>query len=379
MSWLTPLARRSIPLGFLGTIVLIFASESFIARHDLRFSAMEADTWKAARVAAENIQAGGILTFGDSQVELGISPLSVESHLGQPVQCMAVPGGQPPSSYFLLRSALEAGTIPSAIVVDFEPQLLQRDRGPSVRMWPEFATLGECFEFAKALGDPGAFAGMAISELLPSHRQRLEIRKNLMAGFRGETPINPSFMSTIRRNRGMNRGALMLGKQPPGKQHSLDEWITPAQYHWNANPVNEIYAHKFLKLAQQHNIPVFLALMPVVPALKQKTFEIGLETKYFNWIRKLQKKYPNLYVLDWRNANYPDAVFSDALHLDYEGAASVGIALAEYLKGCMRGEGIGVRWVRMPPFQVDGSQVALEDHNRSEFVVKSVPIGTLRR
>ncbi len=379
MSWPFD-ARRSTPLGFLGMLALIGALESFIARNDPRFSAVEADTWKSARVATDHLQAGGVLTFGDSQVELGISPISVESRLGQPVQCLAVPGGQAPSSYFLLRRALRSGTIPSAIVVDFEPHLLQHGRGPGQRMWPELADFDECLDLAQTLKDSDAFASMLLARSLTSYRERLEIRSNLMASFRGETPAMPGAMTMARRNRGMNRGAVIMAKQPPGHQHDYAQWANPSQTGWVPDPLNEAYVHRFLQLARRHNIPVFCALMPVVPGLKQKAMAVGMESAYFTWLGKLQGRYPHLFVLDWRNAGYPDSVFIDALHLDVEGSASVGLALAEYLRRCMRGENVGERWVTMPPFRLDGSQVALEDHNRSDFVVRSAAVAdSIRR
>ena len=379
MSWPTREPRRSIPLGFLGMLALVWAVESFITRNDLRFSAVEADTWKSARSATDHIQSGGVLTFGDSQVELGISPVSVESRLGQPVQCLAVPGGQAPSSYFLLRRALRGGAIPSAIVVDFEPHLLQHGRGPGQRMWPELADFDECLDLSQTLRDPDAFASMALAGWLTSYRERLEIRGNLMASLRGETPAMPGAMTMARRNRGMNRGAVIMAKQPPGHRHDYAQWANPSPTGWAPDPVNEAYTHRFLQLARKHKIPVFCALMPVVPGLKQKAEASGMEPLYFSWLSKLQARYPNLYVLDWRNSGYPDSVFIDALHLDVEGSASVGIALAEYLGRCLKGEGVNERWVYMPPFRLDGSQVALEDHNRSDFVVRSAAMERVRR
>lgn len=375
MSWSPLAARRALPLGLLGMLALVGAVESFIARHDLRFSTVEADTWRSARAATGRLPAGGILTLGDSQVELGISPVTLESHLGRPVQCLAIPGGQAPSSYFLLRRALAAGAAPAAIVVDFEPHLLQHGRGPGQRTWPELADLDENLDLAETLKDSDAFASMSVGRLLPSVRDRLEIRLNLMAAFRGETPTMPDQMTMARRNRGMNRGALLLAKQPPGHQHDFAQWSNPGP--WAPNPVNEAYVHRLLRLARHHKIPVFCALMPVVPGLKAKSATGGMEPAYFAWLGKLQARYPNLTVLDWRNAGYPDSAFSDALHLDIEGSASVAMALADQLGRSLRGDHSAGRWVTMPPFRVDGSQVALEDHNRSDFVVRAA--GIVRR
>lgn len=129
MTWLTFKPRRALPLGFLGMLALVWAMESFINRHDLWFSTVDADTWKGARVATEHLKTGGVFLFGDSQVEYGISPVTVQSHLGQPVRNLAIRRGQAPSSYFLLRRVLRSGVVPSAIVINFEAHLMRDGRG----------------------------------------------------------------------------------------------------------------------------------------------------------------------------------------------------------------------------------------------------------
>ena len=375
MSQPTTAPRRSIPLGLLGMLALVALIEAGIARHDLQFSAVEADTWRAAGAAADRPTPGGVLMLGDSQVELGISPLTVEGRLGQPVRCLAIPGGQPPSSYFLLRRALRAGMRPAAVVVDFEPHLLRHGRGPGQRMWPELADLDECLDLATTLRDPTAFASMALARFVPSYRERLEIRTILASCLRGETSIMPGQMTMARRNRGMNRGALIMAKQPPGHIHDIAQWANPEP--WAPHPVNAAYAHRFFRLARRHQIPVYVALMPVVPGLRQKAATTGMEAAYFAWLRKVQGRYDNVTVLDWRAAGYPDSVFVDALHLDVDGSTSVGIALADTLGRHLSGSGGVKRWVSMPPFRVDGSERTLEDHNRSAAVAHAA--GVFRR
>src|SRR6202012_2342880 len=98
--------------------------------------------------ASGNRPMGGVFFYGDSQVKFGVSPLLLESKLGQPSHCLAIQGGQAPSSYFLLRRTLDSGVIPSAILVDFEPHLTRDGIDHNKRMWPELADLGECLELA---------------------------------------------------------------------------------------------------------------------------------------------------------------------------------------------------------------------------------------
>ena len=106
--------------------ILVVLCESYISRNDLMFSRIEAEDWKeSGRVASGELPMGGVFFYGDSQVKFGVSPLLLESKLGQPSHCLAVQGGQAPTSYFMLKKTLASGVIPSAVVVDFEPHLLR--------------------------------------------------------------------------------------------------------------------------------------------------------------------------------------------------------------------------------------------------------------
>jgi len=371
MSWLSLTARRSIPLGFLGMLALIGVGESFVSRNDLRFSHFDADAWKATRTAAHHLPAGGVLLFGDSQIEFGISPITVESRLGQPTQSLALRRAQPPATYFLLREALQSGAVPAAIVVNFAPHLLEFDLDWNERFWPELANVDECLDLAQTLGAPSVFGPLALSRLLPSYLERQQIRENLMAGFRGETPTMPLSIQMTRRNRGMNRGAFLLTKRPPDFQHETGPWGVPRKPIWTPAPANEAYIHRFLQLAAKHQIPVFCAVMPVVSKLKRLSESSGEEKAYYAWLGKLLVRYPQLRILDWRSSGYPDSMFIDAIHLDVEGAVSTGLALADYLAVHLKEAGTGERWVRMPPFRSDGSQFAIEHHIISDRIVRT--------
>ncbi len=362
---------RRIPLGFLGMLALVAASEAFIARNDLKFSRLDAEDWKAtARVAAGELPMGGVFFFGDSQVKYGVSPLLLESKLGQPSHCLAIQGGQAPSTYFLLRRALDSGVNPSAIVVDFEPHLFRDGIDHNRRMWPELATLGECLELAWTAGDAPAFASMALGRLLPSYRERFEIRGNIMAALRGEVPQTPLWLMMARRNTGMNRGAVAMAKELHGN-YEIDKWANPTPKAWAPDPVNETYARKVFDLATRNKIPVFCMLMPVHPEVQAKYEKNGIEGRYSAWLRGMQARYPYLYVLDWHHSDYREGVFTDALHLDKEGALSLTGALGDYLGRCLRGEGVDVRWVRMPAFRSDGIALAVEDTSTSNLFTQS--------
>jgi len=364
-------ALRKVPRGLLGMIALVAASELFFARNGLKFSRIEAQDWnEAARVAGGELPRGGVLFFGDSQLKYGVSPLAIESRLGQPSHCLAVQSGQAPTSYFLLRRALASGVVPSAIVVDFEPHLMKDGIEHNKRMWPELLDLRETLELTWKARDPGAFASITLGRVFASVRERFEIRANLASALRGETTGVASWLEMGIRNRGMNRGALLMAKGPAGHP-DVSRWGNPMPVPWAPAPINDHYARKFIRLARARHIPVYCALMPVDPGLQEKYEKNGMDAPYFAWLRRLQHDYDNLYVLDWRHANYQSPVFNDAMHLDHDGAAAITTALGEYLESSFGGRGIDVRWVKMPGFRLDGTRVAAEDSSRSHAFMLS--------
>jgi len=372
-----PTARR-VPWGLAGMLAIVAIFESFVAANSLRFSRIEPDDWRSAAEAAEReVPSGGVLILGDSQVKFGISPFQVEAEVGQPAQCLAIQGGQAPSSYFLLRKALKAGMIPSAVVVDFEPNLLRDPPTNKPRMWAELASLKECYELASSLRDLTEFSSMALGRILPSYRDRLEVRGNLMAAFKGETPNTAAMIEMARRNRGMNRGAILMSKDLGDHKHDISTWGNPTPVPWKPADVNDLYARRLLRLALDHKIPVYAALMPLSPGVQDKYEQSGLDGRYVAWIEKLQARFPNFHVLDWRHANYGPLAFFDALHLNSVGASAVGSSLGEHLKRAGRGEVPAGRWTKMPAYNPSVAAVAVEDSSQSDAVMRAT--ASLRR
>jgi hypothetical protein len=367
-----------MPRGFLGMVALIALSEAFFARNDLKFSSLEAHDWKTtARSAAEAGQTGGLLCFGDSQLKYGVLPLVLESRLGQPVQSLAILGGQAPSTYFLLRKALESGARPSAILVCWEPHLLQDGPSHNARVLPELADFSDNLELSWAAGDSGLLLSTALGQALPSYRERFEIRDNIKAAFHGETPPMGFRIEMAWRNKVMNRGAVALAKDHAGRNTDLSRWGNPTQQPWKADPTNTAFARRFLGLAKEYEIPVFVVLMPVSPGMQRKYEQNGIDLPYTEWVRKLGKSFQDLVVLDLRNATYDATVFYDALHLDRDGAVSASLALGDHLRRHLDGQPSGDRWVRLPSGRMTSNEVAFEDTTRT-YQIMSTP-GRVRR
>ena len=364
-----------LPLGLLGALAIMAACESYIAAHELIFSDMATDDWRqAGRVAAGGLPTGGVLFFGDSQVKHGFSPLAIESRLRQPVQSLAISGGQAATSYFLLRRALDSGAMPLAVVVDFAPHLLRDRNRHDSRIWAGLADLGEIVELSWANRDADGLARMAIGRVLPSYRLRPGLRDVLMTGLRGEPPTWLSKVEAARRNRGMNRGAVVVARNRLAPRHDDDVsiWGMDGWAPWSANPANDAYARKFMALARDRGIPVYCVLMPVDPSLQAIHEASGLQGHYAGWLARLQAEFPNMYVLDWSRARYPSTALADALHLNSEGVAATSVALGEHLARAIRGDGVGARWVAMPEYkEPGGAELVAEDFDVSDQIMRA--------
>jgi Protein of unknown function (DUF1574) len=364
------LAAR-VPRGLIGMMVLIVVCESYIARNDLMFSRVEAVDWKgASKVAGGELPQGGVLFFGDSQIKFGVSPLLLESKLGMPSHCLAVQAGQAPTSYLMLRKVLESGVVPSAVIVDFEPKLNGEGIGRNKVMWPEVASLVDELELAWYAGNLDMFTPLTWARFLPSYRQREEIRENIKLALRGETSDLRTWLKMAIRNQRMNQGALAISKKPGRPPLQISPDGNPTSSTWAPHPVNDLYARRFLRLAEDHQIPVYCLLMPVSPRVQERYERNGLDRLYSAWIRTLQEEYPKLHVLDWRRSRYREASFADGTHLNLEGAFAITAALADYLKPSIQGKGSDSRWVGMPSFRVDRVAIAVEETNRSKSIMR---------
>jgi hypothetical protein len=369
---------RRFPAGLVGMIALIALCEGFIAAHDARFSRLEANDWKTSEQMARGSSGfSGVLCVGDSQIKFGMLPLVLESKIGQPVESHAVLGGQAPSTYFLLKKAIDSGARPSAIVIDWEPHLLKDGPDHNNRMWPELLDLSENLELSWIAGDSDGFLSRIVAGILPSFRARSEIRDNIKAALNGETPEMPDWIERSWRNKVMNRGATALAKDHIGRTADLGRWGNKVATPWSAHPVNTAFARKTLKLAQAYKIPVFLTIMPVSPGMQQKYEINGIDQPYVEWVKKLEHRFANVTVVDLRHSNYDASVFYDPLHLDRDGAVAASISLANYLRDHLDGQPIGERWVQMPSYRPSTEAVAFEDTTRT-YQIMTRP-GRVRR
>ena len=356
---------RRWPWGFLGLVVMVGLVENGLGRHEIHYSTEWSAAWKRAGEAArkEAVQAD-LLCFGDSLVMHAVAPRILEARLGRSAYNLAVFKGQAPSSYFLLKAALDAGAKPSAVLIDGE--LLTDNPLEMVRLWPELATYEDLFELAWKAHRPEFFGSVAVGKLMPSVRMRYEVREFAAARLNGQDYSPRLAMAPRIRNWTENLGANIRpsASVPDETAAKLLEGYLPSE--WVCHPVNGRYVKRFLRLAESRGIPVFWLLPPLRPEVQERRDRGGLSSKYEGFVRELVATYPNLQVLDARHSNFPGESMVDMTHTNRLGAAVFSELVAEALKTRLdAGASGGDRWVRLSEYRTPPTDVAIEDLDES--------------
>jgi hypothetical protein len=363
--------RGAWPAGLLGMVALLATAESFVARHDRDFTTIWASSWRHSDLAARGeARRCAVLGFGDSLVKHGLAPQVIEATLGRPAYNLAVFNGVAPSSFVLLRRALESGARPEAVLVDGE--LLEVDPRTHARLWAELATVREGLELALEAHDAGLFGALALARLLPTVKARYEIRDNLRTALRGETPPIRYDLLPHWRNWRLNRGAQFVPARPPAPDFTRAA-IERAGYFptsWRCDPVNAAYVRKFLRLAAAQRVPVYWLLPPVNPEIQRRRDRGGRDPQYEDFLRRLQSEYPNLVVLDGRHSGYDLSAMWDLTHLNRRGAAAFSADVALVLRDRLAGVP-GPRWVALAAYRDPSGIAPLEDVDQSRLALRA--------
>jgi len=352
--------RDRLPVGLFGMLALMAAVEAFVASRGAYLRDTGDWGWAVAGKASRSADSRReILAFGDSLMKLGVAPDLVQARAGRSAYNLAVCGGQAPSSYFLLRRALDSGARPAALLVDFFPRLQQI--GPRhTLLWPALLEPRETLELAWVARDPELFASILAARMLPSVRARQGIRSAVMTGSRnalsGETP-------TYRRNWRRNLGAQIM---PCGADPGSDYVKCRKDFYSDLNfdPVNVTFMHRFLALAMSRAIPVYYLIPPIKPGLQAECERSGFDAAYLSFLKAIESRYPNVVMVDGRHASYDPALFYDANHLGRDGAWAYSVALGDLLRRHMAKVG-GPRWIEVPKYGGLPGGTPPEDVNQS--------------
>jgi hypothetical protein len=345
---------------------LVVAIELAIAGHDREYTTPMHWDWRVLGKAAKRtkrVQDRQILLFGDSLVKFSLMPSILEEGSGKKVYNFALHTGQTSSSYFMLRRALKAGAKPSAVVLDLTPHMFMGAPQVNQHLWAELLSPLECYDLSLTMRDPDFFASIMLAELLPSYKDRHEIRAGIMASVQGLKSSRRDQIMVCQRNWRLNDGAQLMSDSP-APAINIDEWVNTLYSSWSPNPVNVSYLDRFLELAKSHQIQVYWLLPPIHPVVQARTDASGFDASYSDFTRQVQSRFPGTIVVDARHAGFVAEEFMDGVHLDREGALKLSAALGEVLREPAVANDTA-RWVALDARRTRTVSLRLEDVSQS--------------
>jgi hypothetical protein len=358
-----------LPLGLLGMIALVAVVETVVSLQPVRFLETASLSWRLAIEAipreAEHCE---VACLGDSLVKIGVIPEVVRDVSGRSTYNFAMAQAPAPATYFALRRLLDAGGKPSAIVVDFKPSLLAGGPKFSLRHWQTVLNAREVCELAVDTKNPALLIEIGLGRMLPSYRDRDQIREAVVAGLRGEVARNDETNRMALRNWTLNQGAHVNSLQG----HFSGE-VSPEIHKkllsdaWKPHRVNVVYVDRILSLAEANRISVYWLIPPLSPELQERRLSSGVEAAYDAFVRSTQAKHPTVTVIDGRSSGYEVSTFADHTHLNGRGSIALSHDLAVLLKRDLSGK----RWVALPRFRDVIPTHPLEDIEQSRFALKA--------
>jgi hypothetical protein len=328
---------------------IVCAVEWAIGSHRAEFLNTVSSTWAMSEQATrEQSPKRDILCFGDSLLKFGFRPSVVDRRSGRSSYNLSMYGGCAPASFFLFRRAIESGARPSAVLIDFEPNLLASSPLLDPELLAEILSPRDCVDLAWSGGDARFLGRSLLATCLPSSHYRLQLRGKILGSFLGQPVINPQSLSPLDQDKAEYRGARVMPheERPPVAADPANFALFPPQ--WRCDPINRMYIKKFFALASARNIPVFWVLPPYAPPIQQLREQLGMDATISQFAATLQSRFRGVTVLDARRVGYDQSLFWDRLvHLDDEGSIALSEAIADALGRSLGGENPST-WVSLP-------------------------------
>ena len=365
---------RRFPLGLLGMLALVALIEGLESRSGGALAHPWAGDWRhARRAAAVEAPACRVLCFGDSLTKFGVAPRVLESRLGGRAYNLAMGAAPPAASLVLLERALAAGARPAAILVDFAPHLLGTSPRISSVLLPEVLGPLDAARLGWDARDPGLAASVLLGGLVPTIKDRGEIRVAILDACNGvdRDPRRLAGAAALR-NWAVNRGGHLAirGARGFGDDAPWAGQLYPPE--WSATPVNAAHVRRFLRLAGRHAIPVFWLIPPFSPEVHVRRACSDLDARYTAFVARVVRSFPGVTVVDGRGAGYGGDVHADAIHLDRRGAAVFTEEVAAVVAARLDGHsGAADRWVHLPPYRDRPADAPFEDMLQSTLAVKA--------
>jgi hypothetical protein len=338
-------------LGALGLILLL---DGIVAKilgglpHPSRLAA----SWQATvRAASEPEARTEILCFGDSLIKLGILPRLVEARLGRSAYNLAVLGGQPTTSLYLLDRVLEGGHTPRALVVNFSPMLLGLDPRVNLEWWSRLMRERERVGLALRSRDPGLAIDLVLHGVIASLSDREAFRAAIgLGGFPAssmdEHPVGVDAIASLR-NWSFNRGAQVAPRAFVPVSGALPRPFEGPGWSWQPRRVHAEFVDQFLAMAEGRRIPVYWIIPPADAAWLERNERVGTVGAYRRYVRGLVSRFPLLTVIDLQHAGWGRAMFRDPIHLNRDGAVRLTLAVADTIGRSEADRADSRRWITM--------------------------------
>lgn len=334
-------ARKRVPSGALGMLVLIAAVEAIVAGHELDLvTTYDWQYLQAGRDAVRRVEDCELLILGDSQLKFGVIPSVVGNRFGARVHNLAIGGAQAPATFELLRLAYQSGARPSAIVVDFAPFLFANPPSVTRAHLPFLLGYSASLELAWSAREPVLVLHLAARRALFSLRCRSTLRSWLVSSLAGRPHRDRSVLRETLRHWAQNAGAMVM----PAIPGLADPALLVSRFYpkgWVPDRTNVRYLHALLELAAAHGTTVYWLIPPMHPAVEAANEVSGFDKRFIDFVTAEQRRHPRLVVIDGRHAGYDPNVFYDADHVGREGA----FVLSEDLGDLVR----TTRWKNLPP------------------------------
>jgi hypothetical protein len=361
---------RAVPWGAVGTIVLTFAVEMLLARHDLDFA--KHWDWRVSGAESRRIaRQCDFLALGDSQIKTGLIPAVFKENAEGHAQNLSVFGGQPASGFFLLRRAIASGGRPSSIAFSYHPALLEADPKLAADRWAALLDVRESLDLSMSANDPTLIAKILIERNVPSIRQRDLIRPVVLASLRGErSPWRYEAAALVRHLR-RNHGAQIneTNNDPILQPFSISQ--APASAPWRCHTTNARYLERFLDLAASSQIRVFWILPPAHPTVDGRVGRSAQDSEFDKFVRGAVARHPEITVLDGRRSRYVAGAFVDSLHYNERGACALTRAVRDLIstsRAADRSPARG-RWASLPTYSPEPATGILENLQQSRSIV----------
>lgn len=343
---------RRLPAGFLGMLALVVLVDGIWLARSRDFVALWSEDWRlSAQVASSGLHDRDLLLFGDSLIKYGVLPRQIEARTGLKGYNLALHAGTVPSSYFMLRRALEAGAKPRLIMVDFFALMRPDDPHWRIAAYSNLATVRDALDIAATAHDSNLASEMLLGKLLTSYKSRWDIRDSVMAAFNGKRFSVWPAQEIIWKTWADQNGAQPTPFMPWRFVYDPVLHGTLVFNQWECDPLQVAYIDKFLALAESKQIPVVWLLPPLSPQVHAVRHHFGNDAAYDQLARSMLMRHPNVEVLDARNSGYDDSVHVDLLHLEVHGARVYSNDLADHLAERLLNQRppSADRWATMPP------------------------------